>query len=203
MVVQHFPGKVVRRIEHDAGPVWPQPGGNKDIEVAHDRRKPLEVDLVVVLQQEREVLPRREGVAGKIEEGVKRFVTAHLQSVTLQRQPEHPDNAQHACRRQHPQRDPAANNADKQENSEGDDDISPCAAHNHVSQQAKGDGAHEEEDPAPAILAQKIDHQHGRNKEVEEALKRHAGDFTREDLAVGVQPEQQKAVVHKEDGDAH
>jgi hypothetical protein len=33
---------------------------------------------------------------------------------------------------------------------------------------------------------------HRRNKEVEEALQRHAGDFSRENLAVGVELKQQE-----------
>ena len=55
--------------------------------------------------------------------------------------------AKDACRRQHPQRDPTANNADKQENREGDNDVGAGAADDHVGQNAKCDGADQEEQP--------------------------------------------------------
>lgn len=71
---------------------------------------------------------------------------------------------------QHPQRNPAANNANKQEDSECDDDISASAADNHISQQAKGDRADEEKQPRFAVLAQKVDHQHRRDEKVKEAF---------------------------------
>ena len=180
----------------------PHPAGDKDVEVADHRRQPLEIDLVVVLQQQRQVLPRREGVACEIEEGIKRFVAADVHPVALQRQPEHADDAQHARRRQHPQADPAANNADKQEDGEGDNDIGAGPADDGVGQQTKGHRADEEEDPRLIILAQKIDHQHRRNKEVKEALQRHAGHFSRENLAVRVELKQQETVVGEEDADA-
>ncbi|MNE57465.1 hypothetical protein D3C80_1524320 [compost metagenome] len=115
MVVQHFPGKVVGGIQHQIRPPRPQPGRDKDIEITHDRGQPLEIDLVVILQQQPQVLPRREGITGQIQESVERFRAADIQAIAFQRQPEHADNAEHPGGYQHPQRDPAAHNADKQE----------------------------------------------------------------------------------------
>ena len=148
----------------------PQPAGDKDIEIPDDGRQSLKLNLVVVLQQQGQVLPRREGVAGQIEESIKRLIAADVHTVAFERQPEHTDDAQHARRRQHPQADPAANDADKQENGKSDDNVRPGAANDGVGQQAKGDGANEEEYPRFIILTQKIDHQHCRDEKVEEAL---------------------------------
>ena len=67
MVVQHF-RKIVCRIQYGIRPVRPQPGRDKDIEVTDNRRQPLELNFVVVIQQQAEVFPRREGIAGQIEE---------------------------------------------------------------------------------------------------------------------------------------
>ncbi|OMP13489.1 hypothetical protein COLO4_01573, partial [Corchorus olitorius] len=102
----------------------------------------------------------------------------------------------------HPERDPAADNADKQENREGDDDVRARTAHNHVGQDAKRDGTDQEEQPRFAVLAQEEDHQHRRDEEVEETLKRHARDFCRKNLAVGVEFKKQEAVMHEEDANA-
>jgi len=70
----------------------PQPTGNKHVEVTPDWCQPLEIDFVIILQQQAEVLPRREGIAGQIEEGVKRLRAANIEVIALQRQPEHADN---------------------------------------------------------------------------------------------------------------
>ena len=158
---------------------------------------------MVILQQQRQVLPRREGVARKVQERIERLIAANAHSVALQRQPEHPDNAQHACSGQHPQRNPAANNADKQEDGKRDYDIGARPAHNHIGQQTKRDGAHQEEQPRFAVLTQEINHQHGRNEEVEETLQSDPRDFAGKNLAIGLQSEQQESVVHKEDAHAH
>ena len=107
---------------------------------------------MVILQQQRQVLPRREGVARKVQERIERLIAANAHSVALQRQPEHSDNAQHACSGQHPQRNPAANNADKQEDGKRDNDIGPRPTHNHIGQQTKRDGTHQEEHPRFAVL---------------------------------------------------
>ena len=154
------------------------------------------------MQQQCQVFPRREGIARQVEKRVKRLIARHVHPVAFQRQPEHPDNAKHACCNQHPQRDPAADDADKQEDGEGDDNVRARTAHNHVGQNAKRDGADQKEQPRFAVLAQEKDHQHRRNEEVEETLKRHARDFGRKNLAVGVELKQQKAVMHEEDTDA-
>ena len=148
----------------------PQPAGDKNIEIADDWRQALKLNLVVILQQQSQVLPRREGIAGQIEESIKRFIAADVHSVAFERQPEHADDAQYARRRQYPQTYPAANDANKQEDSKRNDDISPGPANDGISQQTKCDGADEEEYPRFIILTQKIDHQHCRNEKVEETL---------------------------------
>ena len=180
----------------------PHPAGDKDVEIPDHRRQPLEGYLVVVLQQQRQILPRRKRIAGQIEEGIKRFIAADVHAIALKRQPEHSHNTQDASRRQHPQADPAANNADKQENGESDNDIRAGTADNGIGQQPKRHGAEQEEYPRLIILAQEIDHQHRRDKEIEKALQRHAGDFGREDLTVRVELKQQEAIVGKENPDA-
>ncbi|MNY15661.1 hypothetical protein D3C86_1488860 [compost metagenome] len=154
------------------------------------------------MQEQRQVFPRREGVAGEVQEGIKRLVTTHVHAIALERQPEHADDAKHPRCHQHPQRNPAADNADKQEDREGNDDIRTCPAYNHVGQQTERHRAHQEEQPRLAVLAQEIDHQHRRDEEIEETLKCHARHFGRKYLAVRMQLEQQKAVMHEENTDA-
>lgn len=76
-------------------------------------------------------------------------------------------------------------------------------SHNHVGQETEGDGTHQEKQPGFAVLTQEKDHQHRRDEEVEEALKRHARHFGRKNLAVGLELEQQKTIVHEEDTHAY
>ncbi|MNT60205.1 hypothetical protein D3C71_1887640 [compost metagenome] len=83
MVIQHFPGEIVGAIEHRVRSPRPQPGRNEHVEIAHYRCQALEVNLVVVLQQQRQVFPWREGIARQVKEGIERFGTADVQAVAL------------------------------------------------------------------------------------------------------------------------
>ncbi|MNH29464.1 hypothetical protein D3C79_896970 [compost metagenome] len=83
MVIQHFPGEVVGGIQHRIRTARPQPSRNEHVEITHYRRQSLEVDFVVVLQQQRQVFPWREGISRQVKEGVERFRAADVEAITF------------------------------------------------------------------------------------------------------------------------